>query len=134
VTGFRWNDWNFDQATKHGCRVEETAMNKTKNKSQKLTGRAIDAMTPAQRQEIIDEIERSTPERRRAESTAPTPAEQARLDRAGRKMGRPKLGKGTRAVSITVEVDLLKRADAFAAGAGLKRSELFVQGLRTVLG
>ncbi|HWE97831.1 MAG TPA: hypothetical protein VG269_28000 [Tepidisphaeraceae bacterium] len=23
MTGFRWNDWNLEQATKHGCRVEE---------------------------------------------------------------------------------------------------------------
>ncbi|HZK80871.1 MAG TPA: hypothetical protein VFC46_07385 [Humisphaera sp.] len=103
-------------------------------KAQHLTGRAMDAMTPAQKQKIIDDIERSTPERRRAESKAPTPAEQARLDRAGKKMGRPKIGNGTRVVSVTVEVDLLERADAYAAGAGVKRSELFTRGLRTVLG
>jgi hypothetical protein len=23
MTGFRWNDWNLEQATKHGCRVAE---------------------------------------------------------------------------------------------------------------
>jgi hypothetical protein len=23
VTRFRWNDWNLDSATKHGCTVEE---------------------------------------------------------------------------------------------------------------
>ena len=71
-----------------------------------LTGRAFDAMTPAQRQKIIDEIDRSTPEQ---------------------------LGKGTRIVSVMVEVDVLKKADAFAATRGLKRSELFTQALRKVL-
>ena len=55
---------------------------------------------------------------------------------AGKAMGRgrPKLGRaGTRVVSVTVEVDLLTRADAFAAAAGMKRSELFTQGLRGIL-
>ena len=42
--------------------------------------------------------------------------------------GRPKLGKGTRVVSVTVEIDLLRRADAYARKAGLKRAELFTQG------
>jgi uncharacterized DUF497 family protein len=23
VHGFRWNDWNLDHATKHGCRTDE---------------------------------------------------------------------------------------------------------------
>jgi len=104
-----------------------------KTKRKRLTGRAIDAMTPARRQKIIDEIDRSTPEQRSAQATAPTQAERARLDRAAKKMGRPRLGKGTRIVSVTVEVDLLKKADAFAASRGLKRSELFTQGLRKVL-
>ena len=64
------------------------------------------------------------------QATAPTPAQRARLDRAAKRTGRPRLGKGTRIVSVTVEVDLLKKADAFAATRGLKRSELFTQALR----
>jgi hypothetical protein len=48
-------------------------------------------------------------------------------------MGRPRLGKGTRTVSITVEIGLLNRADAYARTAGLKRSELFREGLKRVL-
>jgi hypothetical protein len=98
-----------------------------------LTGRAIDAMTPAERQKIIDDIERSTPEQRRAESRPPTRAEQARLDRLVKRMGRPRLGKGTKIVSITVEIDLLKQADRYAKSTGMKRSELFTQGLRGIL-
>ncbi|HEY8748103.1 MAG TPA: hypothetical protein VIM11_09020 [Tepidisphaeraceae bacterium] len=103
------------------------------NKETELTGRRLDAMTPVQKQKIVDDIDRSTPARRRAQSTAPTPAQRARLDRAAKKMGRPRLGKGTRVVSVTVEVDLLKRADAFATAQGLKRSELFTRGLKSVL-
>jgi hypothetical protein len=102
---------------------------------QKLTGRAIDAMTPAEHQRLMAKFESETPEQRRARSKPVTPADQARLDRFVEKTGRgrPKLGKGTRAVSVTVEIDLLERADAYARKLDLKRAELFRQGLRHVL-
>jgi len=103
-------------------------------KSKPLSGRAIDAMTPAEKQKLIDELDCSTPRRRRAESRPLSPRLAARIDRVVRRMGRPKLGAGTRAVSVTVESDLLERADAYAAAAGIKRSELFSRGLRSVLG
>jgi len=61
-----------------------------KTKHKHLTGRAIDAMTPSQRQKIIDEIDRSTPGQRTDRATPPTPAERARLDRAAKRMGRPR--------------------------------------------
>jgi hypothetical protein len=47
--------------------------------------------------------------------------------------GRPKVGKGARVVSISVEADLLKSADAYARRLGIGRTELFVQGLRAVM-
>jgi len=105
-------------------------------KTKSLTGRAIDAMTPAERQKLLDDLDSQTPAQRRANSRPPTVSEKARAIRAGKAMGRgrPKLGKeGTRVVSVTVEVNLLKQADAFAAAAGMKRSELFTQGLRGIL-
>src|SRR5690349_2421443 len=105
----------------------------------KLTGRAIDAMTPAERQRLLERLESETPEQRAARSRPLTPGDQARMDRAvmaidaarkieAKTMGRPRLGKGTRVVSVTVEIDLLERADAYARKAGLKRAELFTQG------
>lgn len=110
-------------------------MNPT-NQTKKLTGRMIDAMTEQERQQLVDELDRQTPAQRRANSRPPTAREKARAIRAGKAMGRgrPRLGKaGTRVVSVTVEVELLKQADAFAAAAGLKRSELFTRGLRGIL-
>jgi len=64
-----------------------------------------------------------------------SPQERARMIRIGRGLGRgrPKLGKGTKIVSVSVEADLLKAADAYAASQGLKRAELFSQGLRAIL-
>ena len=56
------------------------------------------------------------------------------LRRAGRKVGRPKIGRVARRVLITVERGLLKKADAYAKTQGLSRSELIARGLRSVLG
>ena len=103
------------------------------NKTKRLTGRAVSAMTPAQRQRLADELDAETPAERLARSKPLTPRQRERIMRAGKQMGRPRLGKGTRVVSVTVELDLLKRADAFAASAGMKRSELFTRGLHSVL-
>jgi len=100
-----------------------------------LTGRQIDAMTPTQRRKLLDDIEQSTPEQRRAESIPLSAPERARMIRVGRGLGRgrPKLGKGTKVVSVSVETELLKAADAYAADLGLKRAELFSRGLRAIL-
>jgi len=66
-----------------------------------------------------------------------TVAERAELnrDRAGTKRGgRPKLGKhGVKVISLSVELDLLNRADAYAKKHGLKRAELVTQALNKLL-
>lgn len=106
---------------------------KTKRNSDELTGEKFDAMTPAERQKIIDEIERIPPEEFRAMSKPPTRAEQRNLDRIAKRLGRPKIGKGTRNISITVEIDLLKRAEAYSRRKHMKRSEVFSLGLMRLL-
>ena len=53
-----------------------------------------------------------------------TNAQRRRWDRIRRKPGRPKIGNGTKVVSVTVETDLLSRADAYAKAAGLTRARL----------
>lgn len=108
-------------------------MEKRKTQLKELTGRAFDSLPAAEKQRIFDELERSTPERRRADSTAPTTAERARLHRVHKKMGRPKIGKGVKVISVSVELDLLKQADIYAKHAGMKRTELFTQALRGFL-
>ena len=50
------------------------------------------------------------------------------------KRGRPKIGRGARRVLITVERDLLSRADSYAKSNGMSRSELIARGLKSVLG
>jgi hypothetical protein len=41
--------------------------------------------------------------------------------------GRPKIGKGARKISISLEWDLLKKADAFAKKRGVNRSQLITR-------
>jgi len=49
-------------------------------------------------------------------------------------MGRPRIGKGAKTISLTVEQSLLEQADAYARRHGISRSKLVAQGLRAVLG
>jgi hypothetical protein len=61
-----------------------------------------------------------------------SPENQAWWDRAKRG-GRPKVGKGSRPVLITVEKGLLEQADAFARAKGLNRSQLFAKSVRLLM-
>src|SRR3954452_11720267 len=68
------------------------------------------------------------------EETRPlTAAERAQWQRVKRKAGRPKVGNGTRVVSVSVERGLLDQADAYAKRHGLKRAQVFALGLGAVL-
>jgi hypothetical protein len=77
--------------------------------------------------EALDRLARSVaPERLRPL----TPEQRGRWEAA--KRGRPKKSPGTKAVPtlITVEPQLLRRADAYAKKAGVSRSQLFSDALR----
>ena len=106
---------------------------KKQRREQELTGRQIDAMTPAQRQILIEELERTSPEERWAQAESPSTAERRRQIRAAKGMSQPKNGKRKRHISITVEAELLRRAEDFSRRNHMKRSELFTLGLQKVL-
>ncbi len=57
----------------------------------------------------------------------------ARWERVRRKPGRPRVGKGALAISVTVEKDLLARSDALAKKLGITRASLISRGLKAVL-
>lgn len=67
------------------------------------------------------------------ESREATPKEKAQWQRAKRKRGRPKTGKGVRVVSVSIETGLLERADRLAKKLKLRRTQLIAQGLKEVL-
>src|SRR5580658_435497 len=69
------------------------------------------------------------------DSPAPIPTKPLRAKdkslhrKAGRRTGRPKIGEGAKIVPVSIEGELLRRADAFAHAHHLKRSEMVAQGL-----
>ena len=105
-----------------------------KSKRKKLTGRVFDALPAAKKERIYREIDESPPGKLWDESKPPGAADRKRFARVAKKLGgRPKVGKGAKVVSISVEADLLKSADAYAKRLGIGRTELFVQGLRAFM-
>ena len=62
-----------------------------------------------------------------------TPEARARWERAKRKPGRPKLGKGSKVISVSVEKSLLERCDRLAKRKRVSRASLIARGLRRVL-
>lgn len=129
--GFRWNDWNLQHATRHGYTIQDRTL-KDRRASRKLTGQIFDAMPAAQKQAIYDEIDSMSRDELVTKLRPASTADIARAQRIVRR-GRPKIGKGTRQISITVEADLLKEAEAYSRRNGLKRSELISQALRQML-
>ncbi len=61
-----------------------------------------------------------------------TPAERARFDRA-RKRGRPRVGKGSKTIAVTVERGLLAKTDRLAKRLNVPRAVLVARGLEAVL-
>jgi len=61
-----------------------------------------------------------------------TPAERARFDRA-RKRGRPRIGKGSKTIAVTVERSLLTKTDRLAKKLQVPRAVLIARGLQAVL-
>ena len=57
----------------------------------------------------------------------------APVERDKRKRGRPRVGRGVRVISVSIEIGLLARADALARRLHISRAALIARGLRTVL-
>ena len=62
-----------------------------------------------------------------------SPQKQVQFERARRKPGRPRLGAGAKVISVSVERELLDRADSLARELGLTRARLVARGLKAVL-
>ena len=64
------------------------------------------------------------------ESTEPTAQQKAQWQRAKRKRGRPKVGKGVRLISVSIERGLLERTDRLARRLKVQRTKLIGAGWR----
>src|SRR5258708_31032768 len=62
-----------------------------------------------------------------------SPAMKARWERAQKRMGRPRVGKGVKRILITVEGGLLERLDQYVKASGSNRSATITRGIRALL-
>ncbi|MGD0769827.1 MAG: hypothetical protein ABSB42_16710 [Tepidisphaeraceae bacterium] len=62
-----------------------------------------------------------------------TPAERKQWSQIRRGLGRPKIGRGSVIVPISIERGLLEEVNEFAASHHLKRSQMMAQGLRLLM-
>ena len=100
-----------------------------------LTTSKFLALPDTEKDRIYQEIDRKTTEQLLAESKPLPPTLRARWNKVKKNLGgRPKLGRhGTEIVSVTVEKTLLRQANAYAKAKGMKRSQLFSDGLRLAM-
>ncbi len=63
----------------------------------------------------------------------PTAKQRAQLARAKRRRGRPRVGAGSKTISVTVEEGLLSKADRLAKKLRVPRAALIARGLRAVV-
>ena len=87
------------------------------------------ALSEADRAKVSAYYERGVP----PDDIRPLTAAQRRQWERVKRRGRPRKGLGSKPVSVTIEADLLRRADAYAEQHGLTRAALVARGLEAVL-
>jgi hypothetical protein len=92
------------------------------------------ALPDSEKERIVKQFENETLEQTLARSRPLNARERRQWRRFKAKMGRPKVGKGAKTISLTVEKELLDRADAYAKRHGISRAKLVAQGLKAVMG
>jgi hypothetical protein len=95
---------------------------KTKAVKMIRSARELEALTADLDQEFIVDTFKPLSRRQRA-----------RWERIKRKRGRPKVGRGAEVISVSVERELLARADRLAARLAIPRAALIARGLRAAL-
>jgi len=115
-------DWFRSQVEAAGGGNYQTLINSTlRNYVREISSEIAEEKARYGRELVIDEF------------GPMTPAARARWARAKRKPGRPRRGKGTKVISVSVERDLLSRSDALAKDLGLSRAGLIERGLQAML-
>jgi hypothetical protein len=89
----------------------------------------FEALTGAQKEQFYNECAALSED----DKNQPLTAAQRSLHARARRRGRPRKGRGTRIVSLSIESDLLRQAERLARAHGISRSELFSRGLRALI-
>ena len=103
-------------------------------KSRKSPIEAFLALPESEKQRIERELDNETLKQSLARSRPLNDRERRQWRRFKVKLGRPRIGEGTKTISLTVEKGLLQQADAYAREHGISRAKLVAQGLRVILG
>jgi hypothetical protein len=103
-------------------------------KSRKSEIEKFIALPDAEKERLIRNFDAETAEQSVARSRPLDAKERKQWRRFKAKMGRPKVGKGAKTISLTVERELLKRADTYAKRHGMSRARLVAEGLRAMIG
>lgn len=96
--------------------------------------RVFDDLPDAEKERIFRELASKSTEQLLAESRPLNKEERTEWRQIKRKMGRPRIGKGTTNVSISLEKQLLRKTDRFARVHGISRSEVISRGVKAYLG
>ena len=86
------------------------------------------SLSEAQKEAEIAPFTRET-----VRTRALTPAERKRWNRIRRGLGRPKIGRGSVVMPVSIERGLLEEVNRFAAAHDLKRSQMVAEGLRLLM-
>ena len=102
--------------------------------SKELSGVEFDSLPPSEKQRLWSELDAKSTEQLLAESRPLDARQRATWRRIRNQIGQPKIGKATVHVSVSLEKDLLNKADGFARNHGMSRSELIARGVKAILG
>jgi hypothetical protein len=107
-------------------------MARAKSKSSKPASDPIDAfmaLPDAEKERIWQSLDREFDP---GELRPLTGSEREQWSRVKRKMGRPRIGKGVKVVSVSMERDLLTAADAYAKSQGVSRAAVFARAVHAM--
>src|SRR5579863_8337245 len=93
----------------------------------------FESLPDDEKERIWRELDRMSPEEIEAKSRPLNSGERKLWRRFKRKVGRPKIGKGVKVISVGVEKQLLKQTDQLAKKRGLNRSALVSEALKAML-
>jgi hypothetical protein len=99
-----------------------------------MTGEDFEALPDREKERIWQEIDSQSTEELLRQSRPLNARERQEWRAFKKKLGRPRVGKGTTNVSVSMEKGLLKKADRFAKAHGMSRSELVANGVKAVIG
>ena len=119
---------------RHGAGLEDRGIADMLGLPRKDVARSADSAIERVRQEVTRPSADEFDEEFVADTFGPMPPEaKAAWERANRKPGRPKVGKGATVISVSIERELLARSDALADRLGVARSALIAHGLKELL-